>query len=881
MVGISSTTNALSGDSNGSASRSNTDSANENSIASTSTGNLATAQTTAEALASKPSTADVLSGQNGDSGLGAPESSPFVGITDFGVASESSSATPLSATGPYGSALNNSLLSGTGTLFGGLSAPWSVKTDSAAELDASAGIEQLTDAYSSYQQDGDTAKFQQAASAVSVDARQQFVEQLAPDPTDQAAQGVNPQAHAINVVLRTLPEASFVASMQGLSSPQRDAVLADFVDVSVQPHSRRGTVTSYSPGGLIQKIGEVSDAETRAALFSQQLTQLDTQPQHATSAANAIINQLDAQSFELLSKPAIESLALSVADSSGGVIAHALSRLGGEAPSINHSLFARTLLSRLDSDALTVSQPRGPTENNDTLQSELASALAYKPGQTSAQTERASQVIQGLLSTPSGREFLAGDGISGPDRMFALEVATDHPELLTPDENVESADTPLWETSGISKLYASEAFARFHDRGDVSLSVSGGNIDNYLGTSLGLSPTSADNAEQMLAQGENVFENNDIIEPIADEIRDLQASVFDNQPVSLSTIPVLYTNASSGPVQLQIYRVEANGTTRFVDNVGRSYDSVQSWKDNNQLPAGQVTYAENLEAGGELVSEVTHRTVDTLGERILSIADTAALVGGVVASGVIIAASGGTATPLVAGAWVVAGGTAAYTGIRAGGELADRAEFGQTLNPMSDAGARAAWLSLGGSALTVGGGSLARLSTLAESGSTAATVAGRTGAVLNTGANYVDAAATADTAHGVISNWDQLSSSERAQGILETAFWGGMTGVSARASGGNVSDAFNLRIQVAQADIASNRAVIENPTLTDGAVSVVHSTDAAGNRTVQVQHAPDATPAEIDIHTNVARELASNQALNGGMYRTLTGEHSFMPGTRG
>ena len=50
------------------------------------------------------------------------------------------------------------------------------------------------------------------------------------------------------------------------------------------------------------------------------------------------------------------------------------------------------------------------------------------------------------------------------------------------------------------------------------------------------------------------------------------------------------------------------GVTRFVDNVGRSYDSVESWKDNNQLPSGQVTYAQNFETGNDLVSEVTHKT---------------------------------------------------------------------------------------------------------------------------------------------------------------------------------------------------------------------------------------------------------------------------------
>ena len=100
--------------------------------------------------------------------------------------------------------------------------------------------------------------------------------------------------------------------------------------------------------------------------------------------------------------------------------------------------------------------------------------------------------------------------------------------------SVESSDTPLWQTQGVSTLYAQQAFSTFNDRGDVALSVNGGNIDNYLGGSLGLMPTSNGDAEQMLAQGQSVYENNAIIAPIAEEIRDLQGSVFNDQPVAIS-----------------------------------------------------------------------------------------------------------------------------------------------------------------------------------------------------------------------------------------------------------------------------------------------------------------------------------------------------------
>ena len=235
----------------------------------------------------------------------------------------------------------------------------------------------------------------------------------------------------------------------------------------------------------------------------------------------------------------------------------------------------------------------------------------------------------------------------------------------------------------------------------------------------------------------------------------------------------------------------------------------------------------------------------------------------------------------MAGAWAVAGGSAAYSAYRAGSELHDRANFGQTVNPMQDAGARAAWLSLGASALTVAGGGLAKSATLTTTGTNTAANLGRAGAIVNTGANYVDAIATGDAAVGVIQNWDNLSSGERAQGILQVAFWGGATGVSARASGGNLTDAFNLRIQTAQADISTGRALTETTGLPEGQVFVKHTTDSNGARTIEVHHDKDARPVEVEIHSRVARELASNQGPNGSVYRTVGSEHSYMPGTRG
>ena len=266
----------------------------------------------------------------------------------------------------------------------------------------------------------------------------------------------------------------------------------------------------------------------------------------------------------------------------------------------------------------------------------------------------------------------------------------------------------------------------------------------------------------------------------------------------------------------------ANGQERFVDNIGRVYDSFDKWRTENKLPPGKMTYPAGGHVGmpGEdrLKTDSTPEVSDTFWEHVGDVADVAALAGGVVASGVILVGSGGTATPLVAGAWGVALGSAGYTGIKAGVELYDRHTHGQTLS-LADSDARAAWLSLGGAGLTVAGAGVMRgATTLATQGSRFAPAAARAAGILNVSANFADAASTADQAHALVTNWNELSPAQRAQMGLSIAFWGGMTGVSARASGGKITDAFSFRAQMNSALIESGAAVRVNPAMARGQV---------------------------------------------------------------
>ncbi|WP_225672584.1 DUF4781 domain-containing protein [Bradyrhizobium hereditatis] len=67
----------------------------------------------------------------------------------------------------------------------------------------------------------------------------------------------------------------------------------------------------------------------------------------------------------------------------------------------------------------------------------------------------------------------------------------------------------------------------------------------------------------------------------------------------VTVLPVTYSSAETGPVQLPLFRVtSADGRERFVDNIGRAYDSFDDWRENNQLPPGSMTYP----SGGHLTA---------------------------------------------------------------------------------------------------------------------------------------------------------------------------------------------------------------------------------------------------------------------------------------
>ncbi|MCP3138638.1 DUF4781 domain-containing protein [Pyxidicoccus xibeiensis] len=229
----------------------------------------------------------------------------------------------------------------------------------------------------------------------------------------------------------------------------------------------------------------------------------------------------------------------------------------------------------------------------------------------------------------------------------------------------------------------------------------------------------------------------------------------------VTVVPIVYNAPEQGMVQLSLFRVEGqDGKEYFVDNTGSYYQGIEDWKANNKLPPGRVTYPAggHLQAPGEkprLVTENTHAVVDTTGEKVVSFLDDAALVGGVVLTGMAVFGTGGAAAPV---AGVVIG---AYGAGRSGEKLYTRATHGDSVNPLTSSEARADWLNVIGGMAGVGG-VLAR--PLGASGK----VAGAFGAV----GDAASAATAADAGYQLAFKWDSLPPEQRLAHSQTLLFWG-------------------------------------------------------------------------------------------------------------
>ncbi|MEM7676961.1 MAG: DUF4781 domain-containing protein, partial [Myxococcota bacterium] len=267
-------------------------------------------------------------------------------------------------------------------------------------------------------------------------------------------------------------------------------------------------------------------------------------------------------------------------------------------------------------------------QDNPGLAAVFAESLG---GTTTAQSGPADQ-LRRAFSTPNGRALLLDEQIHGAARLWAVD------ELMKGTNAVLSAlsvDKP-WEHTELLELFAKRRVGQFAELGTQAVEVSGKNIDNLIGVGLQApfrsdlpqTPSAVEDALVQAIDGEySFFENVGVVRRIAGDpsgeepggIRGA-ARQIGGELIRVATLPIQFSSQATGPIDLQLYRVEGQeGQKRYVDNIGRIYSSFENWRTSNALPPGRMTFPVDgdLEAFGQtsLKTENTPMVRDTFGSR--------------------------------------------------------------------------------------------------------------------------------------------------------------------------------------------------------------------------------------------------------------------------
>jgi len=388
-------------------------------------------------------------------------------------------------------------------------------------------------------------------------------------------------------------------------------------------------------------------------------------------------------------------------------------------------------------------------QNQPALAAAMGSALAQSQTADPAKAKELSAAYSQMLGTKEGRAFLADPGVNPEARMWAANQVAADPAGTA--KMIAGQDKP-WESDAVVQAFARPAVERMAaTRGNETTRLDGGSdIDNFVGASIGAPITAQPKTEAQATQQQadaaegkfNYYSGTPTVQKIADGIRQVQDDMGKGT-IKVSTVPITFSSQEGGPFSLSLYKVEnADGSkSRYVDNTGRTYENFADWKEHNHLPPGKMTYpAEGkLGAPGQTRLE-TGETPKAQNAGWDTFTRGAALAGAVAGTALIFT---GVGSPLGVGLLAVAGTSAAITGVQAGSELYDRSTHGQTLS-LADPEARAAWLSLGGSALTLAGvgkvvSVAAREANAAKIGTTVAAAEDAVGIAKGTGAYTANA----------------------------------------------------------------------------------------------------------------------------------------------
>jgi LysM repeat protein len=517
------------------------------------------------------------------------------------------------------------------------------------------------------------------------------------------------------------------------------------------------------------------------------------------------------------------------------------------------------------------------------MQQDMAQALTrewYPDDQAKQVSER--NRLAGILGTDQGQQLLFG---SGNDGKIPLDARVNALAIIRTDHSIDAATLKQtgdpWSNPAIlGPMARANAQQYLSLRGDQPQRLEGTDLDNTVGYAMGFAatvPRDASAAQATAAQGKFSYyaqgPGQKPVQAVVDQIRRLGGDA-----PKVTVLPIEYGSSDFGPVQLPLFRVQTATGDKYVDNTGRAYSSFEDWKNNNQLPPGTVFYPDqgHLTAGPggtvKLASSNTPNTPDTTWKQIKGVLNDVALVGGIIAGGALIIGTDGLATPIVAGLAIGSGAWGAYT---SGSELLDRAQHGQSINPLQDSTARGLWLSLAANTAGMGAfASEAALARVASSEGTLSSAAAWTIGTAKTVSNVTNAAAFANTGVDLAANWGAMTPAQRAQSVLSMGFWGATIAVGAKGVR-SPGDLFNPAAMTRALSDAYQPSVTRTTALEGNRVEIV-SDPQTGRPAILAGE--QASAADIQLHVNVARMMARDQGLLGQI-KALLGTREPQPGT--
>lgn len=208
-------------------------------------------------------------------------------------------------------------------------------------------------------------------------------------------------------------------------------------------------------------------------------------------------------------------------------------------------------------------------------------------------------------------------------------------------------------------------------------------------------------------------------------IKDVKAEIRANagNDATASAIPIFVTQPGSAAYQTAVFEFKGrDGNTMWVDDSGSVYgkegaDPKRDFQENNLLAdKGTVYIADrNLDLGrdGHVSYEAMDAHIVTGTEKVMGWVNLGVAAVGAVAGGVVMVASGGTLTPLVAVAWGGMIGSMGYGIGTSWHELDNIADHGRSINPFKSQEAMSQWLNVGGSVAGIGGMGFAKFGSLA------------------------------------------------------------------------------------------------------------------------------------------------------------------------